>query len=92
MGSQSQSLVRGTRTGPAQGPIVNLTVSVALGSNEPKVYGLGGGSAITVTIDAPIPGVDDGKVLEFVSTTAFAHIVMGPANCFNGDFDTATIT
>lgn len=41
------------------------------------------GSAAVLTIAAPVSGEDDGKLLEIVSTTAFAHTVTNTSPGFN---------
>lgn len=42
------------------------------------------GAATALTLDAPVPGDDDGSTLAIVSATAFAHTVTQAAPGFNG--------
>lgn len=48
------------------------------------------GGAGAYTLAAPIPGTDDNKQLEIISTMAQAHVITAPANGFNGSLHLAT--
>jgi hypothetical protein len=50
------------------------------------------GSAAAITLAAPTDGTDDGKVLKFVSTTAYAHVITSPVDGFNAAGSSGTAT
>lgn len=50
------------------------------------------GSAAALTLAAPTAGTDDGKILEIVSETAFAHVITCGTDGFNAKGSSGTAT
>lgn len=76
----------------AQGALGGVEVDAASGAiaiKQGTVF-ITKGSAAAMTLALPISGVDDGKVLTVVCTTAFAHTVATPANGIDGTKTTIT--
>lgn len=81
-----------TSTSPdikARTQVVTESANGAIGIKDGDVY-ITKGSAATMTLAAPIAGVDDGKSLTIVDSTGFAHTVTTPANGINTNKLTAT--
>jgi hypothetical protein len=72
-----------------------ITTKQANNSSEPiGSYIITKGSADTIAISPPRAGqgFQDGRIITVISTTAFAHVITGPTNCFNGNTHIATFS
>lgn len=92
--SETEAQVRSVLAAALQTPSITFTASGAIGTRDSHLYGMNGAGAITLTIEAPIPGGpgigDDGKTLEFISMNTQTNVITGPINSINGSKQTAT--
>lgn len=67
-----------------------ITLSASTGN-----YALNEAAIETITVAAPVAGVQDGTVIRFVSNTAYAHVITMTGNLYNGGsgspYNTATL-
>lgn len=62
-----------------QGTPQPLAASGAINPHQPALYYITKAGVAALTLPAPSPGQDDNVVLEFISTTAYAHTLTTPA-------------
>ena len=70
-----------------------ISTKQANNTNEPiGSYIITDGAADAIAISPPRAGqgFQDGRIIRIISTTAFAHVVTGPTNVFNGSTHIAT--
>lgn len=70
--SARQDLIAGE---PLYGGLVPQAGDFTPNPQTPASYLVQKGSAAAITLAAPRPGLDDGKCIQFISTTAFAHVI-----------------
>lgn len=79
----------------ATGAIQALATTPVTVSPTSGTYAFTDTAIVTVTIAAPIAGVQDGTVLRFISNSAYAHVVTMTGNLYNGGsgapYNTATL-
>lgn len=92
MGGRTQALEGQVVAGPLSlGPI---QVAALVGANVvnpvPSLVAVTAAGIATMTLALPVAGVDDGKIVCVVSTTANAHTLTTPANGLNKTLHIAT--
>lgn len=71
-GSALQDLIAGE---PLYGGLIPQAGDFTPNPSQPATYLISKGSAAAITLAAPVAGTDDGKCIQFISTTAFAHVI-----------------
>jgi hypothetical protein len=71
-GSAVADLVAGE---PLYGGLVPQAGDFTPNPSQPASYLINKGSAAAITLAAPVAGTDDGKCIQFISATAFAHVI-----------------
>src|ERR1700722_3536156 len=72
-----------------------LSTAQANNTKEPiGTYIITAGSADAIAISPPMAGQSkqDGRLIRIISSTAFAHVITGPTNVFNGSTHIATMS
>jgi hypothetical protein len=62
-----------------QGALAPLAASGAINPHQPGLYVITKAGVAALTLAAPTAGADDNVVIEFISTTAYAHTITTPA-------------
>ena len=90
------AIAGGTETKTNQSPdVLGNVISNSYSGNDAITMKTGAGfitkaGIAALTLAAPIAGVDDGKSIQLVDTTGFAHTVTTPAGAINGTLHIAT--